>query len=374
MGNDRRWSWIVLWLLPLLGVGGLLVSLTLGRPLLQYVGILGPGEPPYPWSERIVGVEFDWETHQEMAEGSDNWAVTWYRDDIQFTTWGDGGGFGGTNTAGRVSLGVARLEGEWPTFRARNVWGGYEAEHPAQFGGKSYGILAIGETLYMWVSPGSDAENYREARLARSMDGGATWERAPWAFTQEEGLILPTFAQFGPGYADAYDGYVYIYAARLQDGRELKVQKPGYIDLVRVPREELWDRSAYEFFAGLDGAGKPRWTGALADREPVFQNAAGVGWTVSVTYNRGLGRFLLATEHTASFRGNLGLYEAPTPWGPWRTVGYYANWGRYGSTFFWNFSNRWTSEDGRRFVLIFTGTGRNDSWNALQGVFQVAPR
>ncbi|GEM_PF-417862 len=330
------------------------------------------GEPPYPWSERIVGVEFDWETHQELAAGSDNWAVTWSGDGNQYAAWGDGGGFGGSNSLGRVSLGVARLEGGWPDFRGVNVWGGYRSEHPAQFGGKSYGILAIGETLYMWVSPGSNTENYREARLARSMDGGATWERAPWAFTRDEGLVLPTFAQFGPGYADAWDGYVYVYFIRLVDSSRLGIQQPGRIDLARVPLERLWDRSAYEFFGGVDGSGTPRWTGDLRAREPVFQDAAGVGWTVSVTYNRGLGRFLLATEHTASFRGNLGLYEAPTPWGPWRTVGYYTNWGGYGSVFFWNFSNRWTSEDGRRFVLIFTGTGGNDSWNALQGVFQVA--
>jgi hypothetical protein len=54
-------------------------------------------------------VTFDAASHLRAAEGSDNWPVTWSNDDNQYAMWGDGGGFGGTETDGRASLGVARL-------------------------------------------------------------------------------------------------------------------------------------------------------------------------------------------------------------------------------------------------------------------------
>ena len=38
---------------------------------------------------------------------------------------------------------------------------------------------------------------------------------------------------------------------------------------------------------------------------------------------------------------NLGIFEADEPWRPWKTVEYYTNWNNTGSTFFWNFSNKW---------------------------------
>jgi hypothetical protein len=134
-----------------------------------------------------------------------------------------------------VSLGVGRIEGSWDNYRSYNVWGGLNAENPATFEGKSYGILALRGRLYKWVSPGSDHHNYREARLAVSEDQGATWSTEDWSLTQDDRIVLPTFLQFGRGYAGARDSYVYVYAIRLQDARQLQVQKPGQVDLMRVP-------------------------------------------------------------------------------------------------------------------------------------------
>jgi hypothetical protein len=323
---------------------------------------------PYPPSTAITGVTFDWATHVRQAPGSDNWPITWAANGHQYTSWGDGGGFGGTNNDGRASLGVARLEGNWDTYTGFNVWGGKNPENPGQFGGKSYGIISIGGSLYMWVSPGSNEGNFHEARLAVSTDHGATWTKADWAFTEADDLILPTILQFGKDYAGARDNYVYHYAVRLKDDSGLKIQKPGQIDLVRVPKASLLDRDSYEFFAGLK-SGNPTWTSNLASRVPVFQDQNGVGWNASVTYNAGLQRYLLATEHTQSMAGHLGLFDAPEPWGPWTTVGYYTNWESRGSNFFWNFSNKWTSVNGKSFTLIFTGSGINDAWNTVRGSF-----
>jgi hypothetical protein len=322
----------------------------------------------------IKEVIFNFSDHEREAYGSDNWPITWADDDHQYTAWGDGGGFGGTNRNGRVSLGVARVEGSLSSYRGQNVWGGYRAENRVAFEGKSYGIISVGGVLYLWVSPGSGARNYAAARLYRSNKHGASWTAADWAFDKADRLVLPTFLQFGKDYQDARDEFVYIYAVRLKDDRSLRVQAPGEIALMRVPKGSIMDRSQYDFFAGLDGHGNAKWVKDLAAAEPVFRDANGVGWNLSVSYNPGLRRYLLITEHTESARGNLGLFDAPEPWGPWTTVTYISAFGASyikASTFFWNFSNKWLSPDGKEFALIFTGVDENDSWNLVTGSFVV---
>lgn len=327
-------------------------------------------EAPYPPSPVIANVTFDLATHERRAPGSDNWAITWSDDDHQYAAWGDGGGFGGTNSDGRVSLGVARIEGATDDYQGFNVWGGKNAENAAKSGGKSYGILSVGGVLYMWVGPGSDATSYQETRLYKSTDRGATWSKTEWAFTKADRLVMPTFCQFGRDCAGARDDYVYAFTIRLQGNpTRLNVHEPGQIDLMRVPKDRLLERAGYEFFAGLDNGGGPTWTKDVAARRPVFEDPNGVGWCFSVSYNAGLKRYLLCTEHEASFQGNLGIFDAAEPWGPWTTAGYYQNWEQFGSTFFWNFSNKWLSLDGKSFTLIFTGTGANDSWNTVRGGF-----
>jgi len=343
----------------------------------------GGNAPPYAGSQVISEMVLDWSSHKRLASGSDNWPVTWADDDHQYTAWGDGGGFGGTNKDGRLSLGVARIEGEGRSYRGFNVWGGKNQENPATFDGKSYGILYLEGALYMWVSPGSGARNYNEARLYKSADRGRSWTVAAWAFLKEDGMILPTFLQFGKAYQGARDDFVYIYANHWKkQGRPgtrdtLRVQKPGEIALMRVPQKNIMDRSAYQFFAGLDADGNPIWTSDLASRKAAFMDANGVGWNVSVSYNPGIARYLLTTEHTETNKGNLGTFDGPEPWGPWTTVAYIS---RFGfpwvepTTFFWNFSNKWLSKDGKEFVLVFTGTRSNDSWNTVKGSFVVSRR
>ena len=131
--------------------------------------------------------------------------------------------------------------------------------------------------------------------------------------------------------------------------------------------------SAYVFFAGLDGGGNPLWTSDASQREPAFEDPNGVGWNASVSFNADLSRYFLITQHTDSGDGLMGMFDAPTPWGPWTMIEYYDASKPFGAgyidgrTFFWNFSNKWTK--GVEFTLVFTGTGANDSWNIVRGTF-----
>jgi hypothetical protein len=150
------------------------------------------------------------------------------------------------------------------------------------------------------------------------------------------------------------------------------VQRPGRISLARSPIATLGRRLSYDWFAGTDSTGVASWTADLSRRVPVFEDVAGVGWNVSVSYNSGLSRYLLMTEHSQTSASNLGIFEAPDPWGPWRVVHYESGWAKdviEESVFYWNFANRWLSMDGLDFVLVFTGTGDNDSWNTIEGRF-----
>ncbi|HXK60923.1 MAG TPA: DUF4185 domain-containing protein [Acidobacteriota bacterium] len=336
--------------------------------------MLEAAPPPYPPSPVISNVIFEWSTLRTEATGSDNWPITWADDDHQYTSFGDGGGFGGTNSDSRVSLGVARIEGSASNYKGYNVWGGKNAENRAQFEGKSYGIICIDGVLYMWVSPGSCETNYSEVRLARSTDHGAHWTLSSWKFTKSQNLMVPTILQFGKDYAGARDSYVYHYfihpSPAPNTGDCLHIQKPGKIYLARVPKDQMMTQSAYQFLSGYDSRGNPIWSDNVSSKIPVFQDPDnGVGWTVSVSYNPGLKRYLLITEHTKTYPGggNIGIFDAPEPWGPWTTALFQTPWaGVRKKCFFWNFSNKWLSPDGREFVLVFTG---RDHWNTVRGRF-----
>lgn len=328
---------------------------------------------PYPPSKVIAGVTFDDATARVLAPGSDIWPLTWAADGHQYTCWGDGGGFGGSDKKGRVSFGVARIEGGKDDYTGVNIAGGMNAPHPAPFPGKSTGILALGDTLYLWLT-GSAATRFDFNRLYRSDDHGVTWKDMGVEFSRksgdftgtDEGFFSMSFCQFGQGYAGARDNYVYIYAPEIMDRSSWDVQKPGKITLIRVDQKQLDQKSAYRFFAGLDAAGQPRWTSDSAARQPVWQDAAGGTHRMAVSYNTPLRRYLL-TSIGIDRVGAMAVYDAPEPWGPWTTVYRERNTERWGSkTILFTFANKWLSGDGRRFVVVHT---RDDSWASMQGEF-----
>ncbi len=333
---------------------------------------------PYPDSPLISDVDINWSTYIKKAPGSDNWPLTWAEDNHQYSSWGDGGGFNGSNANGRVSLGFARIEGDSKEkgtknpFKGVNIFGGIQPQIESSIDGKSYGILSIEDSFYAWVSPGSGPKGYQEARLYKSLDHARSWEPLTWNFSKEDKIIFPTFLQFDKNYSNPRDNYVYVYACILQSDADLSVQKPGHITLLRVPVKNITDRKKYEAFTGLNKNDLPEWSTNIAEWQPVFSDPNGVGWNVSVSYNPGLKRYFLITEHYASREGYIGIFDSSTPWGPW-TTSYYAKLGSlFGiTTFYYNFSNKWLSQDGKRFVLVFTGIGKYDAYNSVKGRFVI---
>lgn len=360
------------------------------------------GTPPYPPSTGITGMALDWGSFRRLAPGSDNWPATWAQDGGVYTLWGDGNGFGGSGASAKVSIGVARLSGDDAgSANGTNLIGGASprvAECFPLFPGdlaennqrsacyrkgraaKSYGALALGDRLYAFLTPGSLTQGYKEARLYAAPLGSNAWRRAAWAFTKDGPgrLLSPGLLQAGRNHADL-GGHVYAYAARHAptESDDLSIQKGprgGEVALLRAPKgADLLQRSAWQFLAGVDGAGRPSWTGEEGRLTAAITDRQGVGWTTSAVYVKGLGRYLVATQHTKHATGRLTLLEAPEPWGPWRTVAYttVADPQRRVQTtgFYFTFLPNSFSGDGRSFTLVFTGRGNADALLLIDGRF-----
>jgi hypothetical protein len=341
-----------------------------------------PGGEPKPKSEKIhpsspIIAAVDWDTKNliRLAPGSDLWPVTWADDGHLYTSWGDGGGFGGTNRDGRVSLGFARIEGAPDGLLAVNIWGGKGAPHRAAFAGKSNGLLCVSGVLYAHVI---ENDHWWRAKIGRSADHGQSWtfregafRSDSWDFAEPDGAFSDlTFLNFGKDYAGARDRFVYIYSQdeRRDAGGTIR-DVTGSVALFRVPKERIMEQAAYEYFAGLDQAGNPRWTSDIKRRAPVFENPGAVGSSVRVDYNPGLRRYLLATF--TRWDGSWGLYDAPEPWGPWTTVAVYDCWIDDTPKFGFTFPQKWMSADGKTMWMVFSGTKVYDSFNAVKGTLRL---
>ncbi|MBI1369706.1 MAG: serine hydrolase [Planctomycetes bacterium] len=319
---------------------------------------------PYPPSPVVASMTWHWDTLKTAAPGSDLWPVTWAGDDHLYVAWGDGGGFGGTNNDGRVAAGFARIDGDPEHFTAININGGRDTQHPADFpkAGKVDSLIAVGDQLYAWVNMQNG--NWPDVNMAlyQSGDRGASWRATPCVFPKGQQLRPIRFINFGranAGVPDDLAGYVYIYAYRAtRDGEG----RDAY--LLRVPTEKITDRAAYEFFTQLDAQDAPRWSRNVDDAKPVFTDPNGLRIAGAV-YHPQLRRFLFSTYHISP--GQLGVFDAPRPWGPWTTISYqdrFGDMGDGGHGLVHDFPLKWISPDGRTLWAVFSVYGDG----AQQGV------
>jgi CubicO group peptidase (beta-lactamase class C family) len=308
------------------------------------------GAAPYPPSKAITGLAWaPKETIIRKAKGSDNWPLTWADDDHQYTAYGDGWGFE-PFVPKKLGLGFARIEGGPADFQGVNVRSptGEQSGDGAR-AKKASGILCVAGVLYLWT------RNAGNAQLAWSKDYGQTWRWADWKFTTSFGC--PTFLNFGKDYAGARDAWVYVYSPDAASA----YQPADRMVLARVPKGNITERLAYEFFTGLDEERRPLWSKEVADRGAVFTHP-GRCYRSGITFNAGLQRYLWVqilpgTEGQKAdtrFEGGFAVYDAPEPWGPWTTVYFTEKWD-VGPGETASFPTKWMSADGRSLRLVFSG-------------------
>ena len=340
-------------------------ALSFGQFVVPQAGAAETGKSdlskaPYPPSKLIRGITWEWETYTNAAPGSDLWPVTWGPDDNLYVAWGDGGGFGGTDQEGRVAMGIGRIEGGPENWRGFNVNGGKNPEHPATFlkRGKTSALLSVQGTFYAVVNlqdgPWPDVNH----ALAWSKDKGKTWSQVDWVFPR--GHFLPAkFVNFGKDYSgvpESLSGYVYVCGqSQPETGRNGK-----RIETMRVPIDKIRNVLEYRRLFGRYDPSVDRNGNLLPmseDKEGLFEDTNGVA-LAGIVYNPGIKRFLLTCYHSGP--GQLGVFEGENPWGPWRTIAYYENWGGMGvegEGLSCEFPQKWMSADGLTLWCIFSAYG-----------------
>jgi len=324
--------------------------------------------PVHPPSKLIAGIE--WATKDTIrrdAYDSDTWPLTWGDDDNIYTTWADGVGFKKHQVPERRSLGFARVCGRPGHFAGENIRSetGEDVGDGAA-GKKGSGLLMVDGVLYLWARNAN--RKGEQSQLAWSEDHAVTWTWADWTFEQ---FGYCTFLNFGKNYEGARDEYVYVYSP---DNPSAYVGADRLI-LARVPKERIRERSAYEFFSGLNGAGAPKWSADINERAGVFQHPGRCSRN-SVHYNAPLGCYILWQQLTNApygsetrFGGGFAMHDAPDPWGPWTTIYYTEHWD-VGPGETANVPTKWISKDGRQFHLVFSG---NDYFSVRKGTLQLRP-
>ena len=368
------------------------------------------GDAPYCPSPVIQSIEFDWRGYTE-PNGSDIWPVTWGRDGNVYTFFGDGGGFGGDNDRGRTSFGIASLAGTAPSAAAasgavvppprRNVYGGFEAEHPSTLSGKAGSLIAVGRDFYGRGGIWSAAEVAKEpapwssperVQIVYSRGNAYSWTAADWVFCSEADrgrvgdgarFCPASFVNFGRGNAGAPDGRVYLTGVSLETWlgwiQPSVESQAAETLLARVKRSSVLDESAYEYYAGLDARGRPIWERDPARMRPIFSDRSpsrpgcrGVCPSLRATlgdivYDPAIRRYIGVAQ--GRFIGQTSFYDAPQPWGPWTVIDYnnvdpasgsggWANLGTQGGESLGvHIVNAWTSRDGLTLWMTYSSDG-----------------
>lgn len=344
---------------------------------------------------RITSAVLREDTILRLGGDGDNWHMSWAADDSQVIALCDGLGMPGTTPA-PYNTALFRMFGAPPDLRFEEISGFpalVDAPLEQSFNGSDrgryygFGTLAADGAVYQFLStfaPGVPA--FGGVKLVYSLDDGATWRNQDgstpviWQSTAEQSADTMTFwdepdhafsllavLQMGKGYSANTDGFAYVYAPNgITEGTA------NHLVLFRVPVTQIPDRAAYEYFAGLDDAGAPTWSSDIHDRRPVCSFVPGwtpapsaYSWQPSVTYNAPLGLYLMANWAIASegedmFTGPsyLGMWSAPTPWGPWEQFHENSVWapgGDLGARCYQpQIAPKWIADDGLSFWLVWT--------------------
>jgi len=348
----------------------------------------------YPRSTILKGLEWVGPAQKYPGSGSDMHWHAWAEDAL-YCVDGDGKNFGGQENFAHL----LRVTGVPPNHIVEHVSYFPDYKHGSDLRTRYVcGALAVGSRLYV------AAYNYNNSRIGErapsnndprrptgynmgdgwyydsisqhggveslmySDDKGVTWNNLP---TLETPYFLGArfaalaFVGFGPGYTEVPESLGdYVYAISNDENWE----SGNSVFLARVPRDKVLDRAAWEFFAGsyeFEG-----WSPDEDQARPVLSVPGKVGHP-TMTYNKGLKRFLLAygcdsVPHSFALprevalktwhrRRELYLFEGPTPWGPWALVHHDPSWEGQHVAYLPQIPGNWLGSDGLSGTMLFSG-------------------
>ncbi|MBD3267603.1 DUF4185 domain-containing protein [bacterium] len=324
----------------------ILVSLFVGYLFTGYV--FADAEAPYSPSDVIEDIRFAPKSEIiRLGKGGDNWPLTWADDGALYTAYGDGWGFE-PKVKTKLSLGLGKVTGTPPPIKGTNIRSkSGERIGQGKHGVKASGMLMVDGVLYMLC------RNADNSTLAWSSDHAETWDWAGWRFKTSFGY--PTFLNFGKNYHNARDAYVYVYS----HDHDSAYAYADRMVLARVHRSKIKERGAYEFFVKTTKGNQPVWSKNIKKRGAVFRNP-GRCCRSGISYNYHIKRYLWCqvfqkpgTDKDERFEGGFGIYEAPQPWGPWKTAYFTADWD-VGPGETSSIPVKWMQPDGTCY-LVFSG-------------------
>jgi len=299
------------------------------------------------------------------GDGSDNWPLTWADDGNMYTAYGDGYGFDPIVPL-KLGLGFGRVMGDATDFTCENIRSDAENTGHGRSGKKASGLLMVDGVLYMWARNTDDNGNH--CQLAWSKDYAKTWTWSDWKFDE---LGYMTFINFGRNFAGVpkkHKDYVYM----VSHDNPCAYEPADRFILARVPKDEISNRSEYEFLKEFDADNNPVWTKDIQQRGAVFTNP-GLCRRSGISYNAGLKRYLwwqqICRDKTDTrFKGGFAIYDAPEPWGPWTTVYKTEEWD-VGPGETASFPTKWMSADGKTCHLVFSG---DDNFSVRKAILNIA--
>jgi hypothetical protein len=367
-----------------------------------------PADCPFEPSREMTGIEF-LGIHSDY-HFADTWYPSWAADGNLYSPWTDGdvhgersssdaiapdtNGLGGFRLVpGKATTGQAVMIGDNPLRLTVKSLGKVQAD-PHPYGGRYpcgslvyrgvwyYGTYCLapsgqtrsGDTLYNWPWLGP----FVGFRV--SFDLGRTWKETPhtpsnplfgetgmWGHPVKIGA--PHFVDFGKDMEHSPDGKAYLLAT----GADLDDPKPRFANLSWITGDQVYllrvtpspdtinDPKAYEFFAGCDAQGRPRWTKDLAQIKPLLEWNNNMG-CVTATWVAPLKKFLMFVTDGGNTCARMNTYalEASTLTGPWRLVTYLKDFGE--QAYFVNLPSKLISADGYTAWLCYSGNFAPD-WN-----------
>lgn len=281
-------------------------------------------------------VYVDEKTTIPVIGNGDLWPSCWGDDGALYAANGDGWGLDFARRAW-ADVWVNRIDGDLPgplsgmplarAEQVADVWSG------TGYNRKPTGMACAGGNIYLAVQDlALDFEVAPALSISRSTDKGRTWtwtRGAPMFGNSVFTTIM--FLDQGQDNANLKKSHVYAYGIDHNWRFSGRVPSPDKLYLGRAPADRVEDRTAWEFFIGVDPAGRPSWSREIQARQPVLEDRSLAfselvidhpAWPGPMTkiaqggvfYNGPLDRYI----YTSWTRFSWEFYEAPQPWGPWR--------------------------------------------------------
>jgi hypothetical protein len=171
----------------------------------------------------------------------------------------------------------------------------------------------------------------------------------------------PHFVVFGRNMENSPDGMAYLLAhGAVAPDAQPRFANSSWISgdqifLLRVKPapDTINNPAAYEFFAGNEGDGMPRWTREFKSMRPLidWNNHCGC---VTATFVRRLNRYVMCVTDGWPTVETMSTYllEAERLTGPWRLISYMKDFGV--QAYFVNVPSKFISEAGRRIWLCYS--------------------